>query len=138
MGFEELPHTADWSLRVWALDLPGLFIESAFGMNTLSGVLLSEGPRTHRTFEATSLDIENLLISFLSELIFAVENERLVFDKFEINLESINLRMESHLHVEMSGAPLVAIAKSIKAVTYHNLQILHTMRGYEVEIVFDV
>ena len=27
MGFEEIPHTADWSIRVWADDLAGLLAE---------------------------------------------------------------------------------------------------------------
>ena len=38
----------------------------------------------------------------------------------------------------MDGAPLETVNKMIKAVTYHNLQIRQTARGYEVEIVFDV
>jgi len=38
----------------------------------------------------------------------------------------------------MDGAPLLSATKIIKAVTYHNLRIRPTARGYEVEIVFDV
>jgi SHS2 domain-containing protein len=45
MGYEEIPHTADWSIRVWAEDMPGLLAESARGMNWLAGVKLAESPR---------------------------------------------------------------------------------------------
>ncbi len=132
MPFEEIQHTADWCLHVWAADMAGLFAASAIGMNALAGVRLGEGPRVKRTFETTASDPESLLVTFLSELVYAAEQERLAFDRFEAKVESQVLK------VEMEGAPIVSIDKAIKAVTYHNLQIRQTARGYEVEIVFDV
>jgi SHS2 domain-containing protein len=42
------------------------------------------------------------------------------------------------LKVEMEGAQIVSTDKAIKAVTYHNLKIERTKRGFEVTIVFDV
>jgi SHS2 domain-containing protein len=132
MGFEELPHTADWSLRVWAKSLPALFAEAARGMYALSGANQAEGPKVKRTFEAEATDAESLLVAFLSELVYAVEQEHLIFDEFDVQVEGIKLK------VEMSGAPILSLTKAIKAVTYHNLQIRPTARGYEVEIVFDV
>jgi SHS2 domain-containing protein len=168
MGFEEKAHTADWALRVWADDLEGLFAEAARGMYALAGALpapacpggqarvaprpgpdgtgqaqvavrpgskaegQAEGPKVKRTFEAEATDAESLLVAFLSELVFAVEQEHLIFDEFDVQVEGMKLK------VEMSGAPILSLAKAIKAVTYHNLQIQPTARGYEVEIVFDV
>jgi SHS2 domain-containing protein len=132
MPYEELPHTADWCLRVWAADMAGLFSESARGMNALAGVRLAEGPRVRRTFEISAPDPESLLVTFLSELVYAAEQERLAFDRFEVKIKGQTLK------VEMEGAPIISMDKAIKAVTYHNLQIRQTGRGYEVEIVFDV
>ena len=132
MGFKEIPHTADWSLLVWAGDLPELFAEAARGMNFLAGVRLAPGPRTPRTFESAAPDPESLLVAFLSELVFAAEQEHLAFDEFKIQIAGTRLK------VEMSGAPILSLNKAIKAVTYHNLQIRPTGRGCEVEIVFDV
>jgi SHS2 domain-containing protein len=132
MPFEELPHTADWCLRVWASSLAELFAEAAKGMNALAGVKSVPGPRTERTFAAEAPDMESLLVQFLSELVYAAEQEKLIFDEFNVVLKG------SKLKVEMSGAPILSINKSIKAVTYHNLQIRRTKEGYQVEIVFDV
>jgi SHS2 domain-containing protein len=132
MPFEEVFHTADWCLRVWAADLAGLFTESAIGMNALAGVRLAEGPRARRTFETAELDPESMLVAFLSELLNAAELERLGFDLFRIDVQGQTLK------VEMEGAPLLSFNNAIKAVTYHNLQIQETARGVEVEIVFDV
>jgi SHS2 domain-containing protein len=92
----------------------------------------AEGPKVKRTFEIEAPDAESLLVAFLSELVYAVEQEHLIFDEFDVQVEGIKLK------VEMSGAPILSLTKAIKAVTYHNLQIQPTARGYEVEIVFDV
>ena len=40
--------------------------------------------------------------------------------------------------VQANGAPITEQAKEIKAVTYHKLQVVETVRGFEVNIVFDV
>jgi SHS2 domain-containing protein len=112
--------------------LAGLFIDSAIGMNALTGIKLAEKPRIKRTFSTSSPDAESLLVAFLSELVFYTEQDRLGFDHFEIQFEGRTLK------VEMDGASLVSVHKAIKAVTYHNLHIQQTASGYEVEIVFDV
>ena len=132
MGFEEIPHTADWSLRVWAGDLEGLLAESARGMYWLTGAELVDKPRITKTFEAVEPDDESLLIAFLSELVYYAEQEYAGFDEFEFSTKNDRLK------VEMRGAPLNAVSKVIKAVTWHNLKIEKTARGLEVQIVFDV
>ena len=132
MGFEEIAHTADWSARIWAQDLPSLFIEAARAMNSLSGAAAGGGPRVTRTFEAEAPDVESLLVAFLSELVYYQKQENLTFDAFD-------LRVAGHwLKVKMEGAQLGSVDKAIKAVTYHNLNIEKTTEGFEVTIVFDV
>jgi len=136
MGFEEIAHTADWALRVWADDLERLFAEAAQGMNALSGARLARGPRTRRTLSLSAPDAESLLVAFLSELVYAAEQEQLAFTSFQVR--TLERSDGWTLEAEMEGAPILSINKSIKAVTYHNLQTRQTARGYEVEIVFDV
>lgn len=132
MGYEEISHTADWSIRVWANDLRGLLVESARGMYWLAGAELADEPRVTQTFEAEEPDGESLLVAFLSELVYYAEQENLGFDRFDIQVK------DGRLNVEMGGAPLEKLDKAIKAVTWHNLKINGTARGLEVEIVFDV
>jgi SHS2 domain-containing protein len=132
MGFEEIPHTADWSVRVWAQDLPSLFAEAARAMNSLSGTAVSGGRRVTRTFESEGLDAESLLVSFLSELVYCQEQESLTFETFEVEVKS------NRVKVVMEGAPIASLDKAIKAVTYHNLRINETSKGFETTIVFDV
>ncbi len=132
MPFEEVPHTADWCLRVRAASLDELFIEAARGMNALAGTRPARGPRTKRTFTCEAQDHESLLVSFLSELLYLGEQEKLAFDEFQLAMSG------DHLDASVTGAPMRSTGKIIKAVTYHNLQIQRTEAGYEVEIVFDV
>ena len=132
MGFEEISHTADWSARVWADDLPSLFKESARAMNTLAGTRIGNGARRRTRFEAEGPDAESLLVAFLSELVYYQEQENLAFDEFELTME------DQRLKAEMEGAQIASSEKAIKAVTYHNLNIQRTNQGLETTIVFDV
>lgn len=132
MGYEEIPHTADWSIRVWADNLEKLLAESARGMYWLAGIELAEKPRKKRAYETEEPDNESLLVAFLSELVYYAEQENLGFDNFDIQIKN------GRLKAELGGAPLKSMDKAIKAVTWHNLNITETARGLEVEIVFDV
>jgi SHS2 domain-containing protein len=132
MGFEEISHTADWSARIWAEDLPSLFKEAARAMISLSGTVIGNGPRLKRAFETEGPDIESLLVAFLSELVYLQEQENLAFDRFDLRVAS------QWLKAEMEGAEIVSSEKAIKAATYHNLKIEKTRAGLETTIVFDV
>lgn len=131
-GYREQEHTADWELEVWAHDLPELFVQSALGMMALSGAQLESEPRVERSLLLEAPDSESLLVNFLGELLFLAEMEGLAFNVFEILIH------ENILEGRMQGAPLAWRDKEIKAVTYHNLSIRQTSRGFEVRLVFDV
>jgi len=132
MGYEEIPHTADWSIRVWADNLENLLAESARGMYRLAGTELEDGLRVKKVYETEEPDEESLLVAFLSELVYYAEQENLGFDDFDIQIK------DGRLKAELGGAPLQSMDKAIKAVTWHNLNITETAKGLEVEIVFDV
>lgn len=132
-GYQEVEHTADWELHVWAPGLRALFEQAALGMYALSGTRLQDEPRQIRSLELSASDLESLLVAFLEELLFLSEQEQIgfdVFDSIKLNNNRVQLRLE--------GAPILSQSKEIKAVTYHNLQIRETAQGYEVNIVFDV
>ena len=132
MGYEEISHTADWSARIWAEDLPALFMEAARAMNSLAGTRLGVGPRVERTFYVEGPDTESLLVAFLSELVYYQEQENLGFDSFRLEIE------DHRLKAKMEGSQIASSEKAIKAVTYHNLKFEKTDRGLETAIVFDV
>ncbi len=131
-GHREIEHTADWELEVWAPDLPALMEEAARGMYELMGVEVSEESRCHRQIELLADDREELLVSFLGELLFLVEDEDLAFDGFLLTVD------DTSLVARLEGGSIVSRSKEIKAVTYHRLEISETKRGLETSIIFDV
>jgi len=135
-GYEEVPHTADWALRVWAPDLPSLFQQAAAGMYALAGVVLAADAHLERDLTFTASDAETLLVAFLSELLYVAEQERLAFD--HLTLTIVAGPQEYVLQAHLRGAAIRSLAKMIKAVTFHNLKIRSLEQGLETEIIFDV
>ena len=131
-GFCEGEHTADWELYVWAPDLAGLFEQAALGMYQLAGTVIASKPKIFRSFELTAEDDESLLVAFLSELLFLSEQDRLGFDDYRITIQGKSLK------VQLGGGRLLKQEKEIKAVTYHQMEILHADQRCEVTIVLDV
>ena len=131
-GYREIEHTADWELHVWAPDLAALLEQAAQGMYALSDTRLQDRPRLERTLEIEASDPEALLVTFLSELLFFGENERIGFDRYHLQLD------QYHLQAKIYGAKIVHQSKEIKAVTYHRIAVKPTAQGLEVNIVFDV
>jgi SHS2 domain-containing protein len=135
-GFREIAHTADWELEAWAPDLPSLLEQVARGMYALSGARLQAVPRFQRRLLLRAPDAESLLVRFLNELLYVGESEGLGFDGYQLSVSEE--AGELVLHAELEGAPILALDKEIKAVTYHNLAIRHTQEGFSVNVVFDV
>ncbi len=131
-GYIEEAHTADWELHVWGPNLPALLEQAAQGMYRLAGVRSKEIPQESRTIEIEFTEPESLLVDFLSELLYLLESDRLVFDRFDLAIEA------NRLIANVRGAPLDSIDKEIKAVTYHNLTVRTSERGLEANVVFDV
>jgi SHS2 domain-containing protein len=131
-GYQEQPHTADWALTVWSLDVIGLLQQAAHGMYALMHARLQSEPREAYRFEIAAPDRETLLVTFLSELLYFLQRDNVAFDRFNLSYDG------QRLSAEVEGAPVESLAKEIKAVTYHNLAVQETARGLEVTIVFDV
>ena len=131
-GFREIAHTADWELEVWAPDLCRLIEQAAHGMYHLTGVRLSSTPRFSRQVAFQNIDPETLLINFLNELLYFAESEGLAFDQFDLQIKG------DQLIGQITGAKIEAMAKEIKAATFHNLKVAETNQGITVNIVFDV
>ena len=131
-GYQEIEHTADWELEVWAPNICALLEQAAVGMYALAGAEIAQDPANQCSFKLEYFDDESLLVEFLSELLYYSEYKNLAFNRFQLKL-SDNL-----LIAVVSGAPLTILAKEIKAVTYHNLAIHETEQGLRTRIVFDV
>lgn len=131
--FEEVEHTADRALRIGGQDLAELFTNAARGMNSLMGSAAAGGPVVVKEIELSAIDVESLLVAWLSELAFWAETESLVFTHFEF------LRISpTRLSAVMRGGRVAVLEKHVKAVTFHNLKIRSGVSGLTTTVVFDV
>ena len=83
--FELFDHTADLGLRVHASTFEELLVEAARGLLAMH-VANPEAvrPLQTRTIELTSDDPSYLLFDWLSELVFALEGDKLLLSEFDI------------------------------------------------------
>ena len=133
--FSELEHTSDLCLQVRGHDLKQLFCHAAQGMFSLmQGEPAGTPDRLTRVIELDALDVEMLLVDWLSELLYLAEVERVCFDTFEITTIE-----PTHLQATTKGRAPWRFARGIKAVTFFDLQVRRNSAGYyETEITFDV
>lgn len=140
--FEILPHTADKGIRAFGRDLKELFENAAYGMFSLMAELGKYTPVESREFEVEAADTESLLRTWLAELLYQFEVDRILFVDFEVRaiedgrLEGVARGLPFDHNVEWLGS-------SVKAVTHHGLYVRRTDErkvggGWEAQVIFDV
>jgi len=136
--YEIIDHTADVGIRVEADSLEELFSEAACATFDL----MVEKKRDYVpaidvpiSIEAPSVD--QLMVRWLSELLFVFDSRRLVLSKFYI--DEID---ERHLEGMAMGMKYDSTRHhqrmEIKAVTYHKLKVERTGDGWVAEVIFDI
>jgi len=137
MGFSFLNHTADVRIKVWAESLEALFEESAYALFSLITDLEKVTPKETLFVAVEGKDYEELLVSWLNELLYRHEVKNMLFCHFKVlELGSSFLRAETK--GELFSSKKHEILTSVKAVTYHNLKIRETGKGFEVKIILDI
>src|SRR5437868_2340932 len=132
-NYEELSHTAEIGLRVYADTPAALFACMANAMFALTGA--QPGQRNiRRAITVAAPDSESLLVDWLNELLYWHEVTDEVYDQSEVTSWAPT-RLEA---VAVGGAPATPPQRSIKAVTYHGLRLAEEDGGWLAEVYFDV
>ena len=131
-GYVEIEHTADIALKVWGKDFYTLLSQSAKGMYDLMGIIKDKKVHKSNCFliEPSSLEIQ--LVDFLSELLFLIDDKKEIYDTFSCQ------STEEGLEIQMQGWAVASIQRNIKAVTFHDLEIIERDSLLETVITFDV
>lgn len=138
-GFQILPHTADMRIRVWGGTLQELFGNALRGMaHYLAPAVFSLKGKVTRVRQAISIeavDVNSLLVEFLSEVIAQSDIKNAVFTK--VIFEKFG---ENFLKGELQGVAVDKFDKDIKAVSYHEVDIKRSPETgmYETALVFDI
>lgn len=146
LDFEIIPHTADLKIHVYGKTLEELFANSLIGMFQATRPIAPECRYDEherlvcphlpisRDIGVNSPDLGSLLVDFLSHALYLsdVHNEaylRVTIDSLE------KTRIIAHVHgIEIKGFD----ESEIKAVTYHDLNIVQKDGIWQTDIVFDI
>ncbi len=136
--FREIDHDADIGLAITGADFADLFKTAAGGMFSL---LVQKGQGADALGVSYKLELdatsrEDLLVAFLTELLYRFESDKTVAVEVEFDhLQDLNLRCRVSGHMRSADE---RILNEIKSVTYHNLKIEETKSGLQTVIIFDV
>ena len=137
MPFEELEHTADVKMRITAPDFLSLLAESGDAMaSVLYGDFAKEPETLTVEIEAEGEDSSELVVNFLSELLFLTEVEYLVPLSYSIEQEG------NRVFGTVSGIEFDRTKHAggicVKGISYSGLSLEVTAEGFELTIIFDI
>ena len=135
--FRFLEHTADLGIVVRAENRDTLFQGAAHAMMQIMLEGRSRMPARSIDLSLTGSDPADLLVRWLSEILYLVEVERLVVIDAAVAFPAPN-RLRATLKVVPFDPAQHEILREIKAVTYHQLKVAQKDAGWEATIIFDL
>lgn len=136
--FEILEHTADAGILAHGADLEELFANAATGMFSLMADLEGVRPQEERRIEVTARDHERLMERWLSELLYHLDVEGMLFSRFEVE-EVGRDRLRAKAWGERIDPERHHLHFGVKAVTRHMLEVGPNEKGgYRAQVLFDI
>jgi SHS2 domain-containing protein len=135
--YEIVEHTADVGIRVEAEDRPGIFRNAARAMFDMMFGLQAIGRSRRRRIEVTADSLEELLVSWLNEVLYVHAVEKTVFSDFTDPQLSGN-RFSAWCVGENLDPAVHRCDMEIKAATYHGLSFQQSGGKWVAKIIFDV
>ncbi len=133
--YELIEHTADVGVKAYGKTVAEAFehaAEAMFDIITDTSTIQSVG---QYDIELESPDLEQLLVDWLSKLLFLNDAENLVFGKFEVTITGT--RLSARVLGEKYNTKKHRMGVEIKAVTYHILQV-NEKDPIFVQVLFDI
>jgi SHS2 domain-containing protein len=136
-GFEILDHTADVAIAAYGADTKKAFANAALGMFSIMTDIKKISETAVRDVEVTADETKVLLVSWLNELLFICDVEKILFKRFEI-LELNETKMFAKCYGEKIDPRRHRIKTEIKAATYHMTQIEEKLGGVKIQVLLDI
>ncbi len=127
-----LDHPTDLALKVWGEEFFVLLAQSVLGMYDLMGVVMDDKVRIDHNFLVEISTPGTELVDFLGELLYQAVDLKIAYSGFIFSMT------EEQLKIQADGHPIKEMKRSLKAVTYHDLEIIETDAGLEAIITFKI
>jgi len=135
--YEIIEHTADIGIEVRAHQLSDLFANAAYGMFDLICDVQAVHGEIERTIEIAADDLEELLVGWLTELLFLFETQKLLFSEFDV-AEIDNRHLRATVRGEEYAHDRHELDYEIKAVTYYGLHVIRRNSNWTAAVIFDI
>jgi SHS2 domain-containing protein len=132
--YEILEHKADLQIRAFAKTKKELFLNMLLGMTESQKPEIKEKQKTRREIKIKSLDLETLLVDFLSEILYLTQVNKETYKDVKFK-KFTNVELET----ELRGFKVERFGEDIKGVTYHDLDIHQRKdKQWEATVLFDI
>jgi SHS2 domain-containing protein len=135
--YEPLSHTGDLGMLVYGRDVPELFAHAAWAMFDLMSDATRIQPRLTMTIHLEGSDFEDLLVRWLSELLYLYDTQRFLYCT-----AAFTTLEPTRLVATVQGEPFDAtrhpIDTEIKAVTYHQIAVRQADGAWQAQVIFDL
>ena len=137
-AYREIEHTADVGMALDAPDLRAAFERSAAAMFDMICDLDTVGDawRGVVSVDSRNGDVENLLVRWLTELLYVHSSDRVLLGGFSIRDMSHD-RVVADVTGERIDPTRHSVKLEIKAVTYHGLASSESEGHWTVSVIFD-
>lgn len=140
MGYVFLEHTADIMIEAYGASLGETFSFAARAMFDVMFDTSKVVPRKSVKINVAANDLEGLLCSWLEELLYEFDVDRIAFSNFEFILVDEKGSMQGI--GKASGEPYDPKVHSrrteVKAVTYEEMLVTKTSNGYKARFTLDI
>lgn len=133
--YELIEHTADVGVKAYGRTVAEAFTHAAEGMFDIITDESTIDPIGEYDIILDAPDLEQLLVDWLSELLYLNGALGLVFGRFEVTISKTHL--SAHVSGEKYDTKKHRMGVEIKAVTYHMLRV-NTEEPVFVQVLFDI
>jgi len=135
--FEILEHTADVGIVAHGGSLEETFANAAAGMFALMADPDGVRPLEERRIDVEGRDREGLLVHWLTELLYYLDAEEMLFSRFAVE-EISDRRLRARAWGERIDRERHRLHFGVKAVTRHMLEVRPEDGGYRAQVLFDI
>ena len=134
LKFKILPHIADLKIQAYGRTKEELFENAMIGMQSALRAKVKSQKSKVKTLKIKSIDLNSLLVDFLSEINYLNEVNKEVYSDIKFTKFS-----DKELEGKISGNKVGSFGLIIKGITYHELDIHQEKNGtWQATVLFDI
>ena len=135
--YQLLDHTADLRIRVSGTDPRDLYANAGLALSDLIAGPIARTAEKWIPLAVSGADRADLLVNFLRELLYLWTGEGKMVTMVTIE-EISETDIKARIGVTAYRPEIHAVKHEIKAVTYHQIEVVRAATGWQAAIVFDI